>query len=259
MKRSILISLTAFVIAALVLPVLKDMLVKVSVENGVRFVTGLKLKMGYFSVGILKPVVSIKRLVILNPIGYRDRTMLNMPEIYVDYDLPSIMRGRIHLREIRIELKELLVVKNEKGELNLNSLKVVKSQKEGKSPGESDIKKAPAIRVDDLRLKIGKVVFKDYSAGTKPAIKEFNLNIDERYKDIGDAYSLVSIIIVKALANTSISNLANFDISSLQSTISGTLGKAITGTQSAVQDAARTLNKATRSIINLQFDPESKQ
>ncbi|MFA6078967.1 MAG: hypothetical protein WC779_04390 [Candidatus Omnitrophota bacterium] len=257
-RRSIFAFIIVVLVAALIIPALKDKLVKISVENGVQVITGLKLKMGQLNVGVFKPIVSIKNLIILNPPGYRDEMMLDMPEIYVDYDLGSIRQGRIHLREIRLHLKELLVVRNENGELNLDSLKVVKAQKAGKKPGEGDAKKAPPIIVDNLSLKIGKVVFKDYSKGPKPSINEFNMNIDEEYQDIEDAYSLVSIVVSRSLRSTAISKLVNFDASGLQSTVSKVMSGAINRTQNAMQGTADTLRQTARSIIDIKLLPEKK-
>ncbi|MFH1790840.1 MAG: hypothetical protein ABH885_02515, partial [Candidatus Omnitrophota bacterium] len=54
--------------------------------------------------------------------------------------------------------------------------------------------------IDRLRLKIGKVSYKDYSArqGT-PRVMEYNINLDEEYTNITNPYTLVSLIVVKAL------------------------------------------------------------
>jgi len=130
---------------------------------------------------------------------------------------------------MRIDMKEFTVVKNEKGELNLNSLKVVQAQREGKRPQEKTAqegKKAPEVQIDSLGLKIGKVIYKDYSRGGKPSVQEFNVNINEKYENITDPYSLVSLIVVKTLMNTSIARLTNFDLGGLQGTVSDTLSSA---------------------------------
>jgi hypothetical protein len=74
-----------------------------------------------------------------------------------------------------------------------------------------------------IELKIGKVVYKDYSRGTEPFVQEFNVNLNERYSNITDPYKLVSLIVVKALWNTTIASLANFNLDGLKGTISDTL------------------------------------
>ena len=137
----------------------------------------------------------------------------------------AIFKGNIHLRDLRINLKEFVVVKNEKGDLNLNSLKVVKAKNEGVKPEEKG-GKAPNVQIDNLRLQINKAIYKDYSASGGPSVKEFNVNIDERYENITNLYAVVSIIIVKALANTAIADLANFDVNSLKGPVMDTLLKA---------------------------------
>jgi len=238
----------------LVLSFAKDMIVKVSVEKGVQVVTGLPLKIRGFNVGIIKTLVGIKDLRLFNPKGYKDKIMLDMPEIYVDYDLPAIFKGKIHLQEMRINMKQFTVVKNENGELNLDSLKVVQAQKEGKKPQEKTAKeggKAPEIQIDSLKLKIGKVIYKDYSRGGAPSVKEFNINLDEEYENITDPYSLVSLIIVKTLMNTTIASLTNFDLGGLKGTVSDTLasaqkvmGEAAAQAEAAVQEGARQAQEA---------------
>lgn len=224
MKKPILIFI-CIIVALFVVALFKDLIIKVSVEGGAEFVTGLKLSIRSFHVGILRPVVSIKGLTIYNPSSFPDRTMLDMPQIYVNYDLGAILQKDIHLRQVDINLKQFIVVKNAKGELNLNSLKVVKAQKENKPP-EGEKGAAIKMRIDKLHLKIGKVIYKDYSAGSTPSVREFNINIDETFTDIQNPYTLVSLIVVKSLANTTISNLTNFDIRGLQGNISSTLSTA---------------------------------
>jgi len=246
----------------------KDMLVKTAVEKGVKVVTGLRLKIGGFNLGIINTLVGIEDLKLYNPAGFQEPVMLDMPEIYVDYNLPSFFQGNIHLEEMRIDMKEFMVVRNKSGALNLDSLKVVQAHKEGKKPGEKTKTEAkmPKIQIDNLQLKIGKVVYKDYSKGGSPSVREFNVNLNEKYKDITDPYSLVSLIVVKALMNTSIANLTNFDLRGLQNTVSDTLAgtqkiateaakkarETITATtqttQKAVKETAETLQKTTEGL-----------
>ena len=236
----------------LVLSFVKDMLIKTSVEKGVELVTGLPLRMRSLNVGIIRTLVGIKNLKLFNPKGYPDKVMLDMPEIYIDYNLPAIFKGKIHLEEMRINMREFTVVKNKKGELNLDSLKVVQAQKKSRAPQEKEKGKIPEIQIDLLELKIGKVVYKDYSKGGAPSIKEFNVNLNERYENITNPYSLVSLIVVKTLMNTTIASLADFDLKGLQGTISDTLASAQKmATEAAAQAqevVTQTQQKAQKAI-----------
>jgi hypothetical protein len=248
----------------LILGVTKDLIIKSAVVSGTRMATGLRLTMGTFRVGILNTLVDIRNLSILNPAGFKDKTMLDMPEIYVAYDLPAIFRGKVHLKEVRINIKEFVVVKNEKGELNLDSLRVVKAQKSGSSPKAQAGGKAPEIQIDKLRLKIGKVFYKDYSAPGAPRIMEYDVKIDEEYRDITDPYALVSLIVVKSLMNTSIANLANFDLNGLSGPASDALRSAqkvstqfadmTKMTPDSVKDVQSTASKAASAVTDVLGD-----
>jgi hypothetical protein len=221
----------------------KDFAVKLAVENVAKLATGLNIKMRSMGVGIIRPVVDIRGLKILNPRGYKDALMLDMPGTYVNYDLQAILGGDMHLREMRIEMKEFVVAKNEKGEVNLNSLKSVQAQRSGKGSAAGDRGGPPRIRIDRLRLKLGKVLYKDYSGGGAPSVREFNININEEYKNIRDAYSLVSLIVARSLMNTNVASLSGFDLRSLQSSVSDALASAH---KVAAETAQKTVVHATK-------------
>ena len=239
--KKLIVALVILVVVVAGLSFGKNMITKIAVERGVEMVTGLQLRMAGLNIGILKTLINIDGLVLYNPKGFEDRIMLDMPNIYVNYNLPAILKSRVHLYSMKINLREFIVVKNKDGKLNLDSLSVVQAQKEGKKPQEKDKGKAPQMQIDNLELKIGKVIYKDYSAGGKPSVREFNVNINEKYTNIKDPYSLVSIIVVRALMNTAIASLTNFDLGGLSNTVTGTLSNA-------TRLAADTAGKATRIV-----------
>ena len=257
MKKIIFATVGIFILV-IALSFFKDIIVKVSVENGVELVTGLKLSIRSFHVGIIRSIVSIKGLKLYNPKGFRDKVMIDIPEIYLHYDLPAIISGRLHLHQVHIYLKEFVVVKNENGELNLDFLKVVKAEKVGALPEERG-RPAPKIQIDELRLKIVKAIYKDYSMrGLEPVVKEFYIDIDEKYSNINNPYALVSIIVVRVLANTAIANLTNFDLNGLTGTVSDTLSSAekmATRAQQVVKGAEETVKQTTKALEDIFKSP----
>lgn len=240
MKKQIGI-IIAIAVAVIIVSIGKDLIIKTAVEKGVELVTGLKLTIGGFRAGILNSVIDIRKLDLHNPAGFKDPLMADVPEVYVAYDLPAIIKGNIHLKEVRLDLKEFVVVKNEKGVLNLDSLKVVQDEKRGRKEATEQ----KEFRIDSLSLKIGRVVYKDYSRGSSPFVQEFDLNINEKFSNLTDPYSAVSVVVVRALMNTSIARLANFDIQGLSGTISDTLSSAQEMTGQAVATAQQTVKTVT--------------
>jgi hypothetical protein len=214
--------ITIIVIVLLVFS--KDLLLRFTIESSVGAVTGLRLRIGSFKVGVIKSIISIKDLKLYNPRGYEDKIMVDIPEIYLNFNPLEMLRGYFHFSEVRIHLKELGVVKNDKGELNLNSLKVVqKSKKEQEKPKKQVPAKKTNMKIDILTLKAEKAFYKDYTQ-TPVSIKEYNINLNVQYKDVTSMEALVSLIMTKVLMNTAISSLAGFDVNSLQNSIMNSLG-----------------------------------
>lgn len=221
--------ITVLLVVLLVLGTLclaKNAIAKMAVSGGVKAITGLKLELQSMDVGFLRTAVGIKGLRLFNPRGFSDPMMAEIPELHVDYDLPAFFRGKVHLEEVKLYLKEFTVVKNEKGELNLNSLKTVQAAKEEKkAPSEKKKGKTPEIQIDVLDLQVGKVIYKDYSAGTPPKVTEFNINLHERHENITNPYRLGSLIVSRALFRTTVARLASFDLDVLEGQLTDTLKK----------------------------------
>lgn len=242
-KLGIVIVVILVLLVAIVLA--RNTIAKNAITAGVKMMTGLNLSIKSMSVGLFKSAIGIEELKLQNPEGFQDKFMVVLPEIYVDYDLGAFLKKQVHFEQINLNLKELTVVKNGKGELNLNALKVVKDKQAPSTEEKTEFK------IDMLQLKIGRVVFKDYSKGTQPKTLEFNLNIDERYENITDANKLVSLIVTRALINTTIAKLADFDLSSLQTEAGDLLKGATKSAQDVLDKAKQEGEKATDKIKDI--------
>ena len=225
----------------------KDMLITAYVERAVREPTGLALKITKLRTELIKGRASIAGLEIFNPPNFKDRTMLELGRIYMDYDFAALLNRNIHLSELDIDLKEFVIVKNKDGELNLNSLKIVKHNKE---PGEKkDMPKYGVfhLKIDLLRLKIGRVLYKDYTHGKEPRIKVYNINMDEKFTDIEDIHTLTSTVMLKALSKTNIGMIAGFNLKLLKINV---LDKSL----AAAKKVTDTTYQGIKKLIRLPFE-----
>ncbi|NQT32954.1 MAG: DNA-binding protein [Candidatus Omnitrophica bacterium] len=250
--------LIGVLIVVVVLALGKDIIIKTAVETGVSATTGLGLNIKKFKLGMMKSLVDIGDLRMYNPRGFEDKLMLDMPEIYVDYEVTPLFKGKVHLKKISINMSEFVVVKNKNGDVNINSIKTVKAVEKKKAEPKKKKKaepakkgKAPRIQIDELNLKVGKVVYKDYSAGGDPKVQEFKIDLDETYNNITDPATLVNLIIVKALARTSIARLTNFDIGALQGSVADSMAAAqklaeerLAAAQALIGDKTKALSQA---------------
>jgi len=220
MKRIVIIIIIILVSVVLA----RNAITKTIISSGIKAITGLKLSIRGVKVGIIKTSIDIKELKLYNPVGFADKLMIDIPQIYVDYDLGAFFKRRVHLEELKLNLKELVVVKNEEGQINLHSLKVVKTKE--KEPQKKKKTKASKFQIDVLELKVDKVIYKDYSKGSQPSIREFQVNIDERYENITNPKAFVRLIVVKALMKTTLASLANFNLTPLKDAAAITLKKS---------------------------------
>ncbi|MCG2712126.1 MAG: AsmA family protein [Candidatus Omnitrophica bacterium] len=230
-----------FLIFVLVIIAGKDVIVKAAVTAGVKAATGLSMKIKKIKIGLVTTFIGIEELKLYNPQGFEDPIMVDIPQVYVNYRFGAFLKKEVHLEEVRLHLKEIVIAKNKDGKLNLDSLTSIKAARktkedvEGKKQAAQNNSKAapPKIKIDLLKLKIDKVYYKDYSKGDSPSVKEFNVNIDAVYENITDPKALVNIIVVKALSNTTISSLMNFDLGllaeGLKGNVKGTAGDVISG------------------------------
>ena len=217
------------VLVALVL--MRNLVVKSVIQGGVGIATGMPVSIKKLDINFKKTLVDIEELVVKNPMGFEGTTFIDIPKILIDIDLGAILKGKIHLKNVELNLKQLSVVKNKKGELNLDKVKALtEAKKESKeAPKKAEpAKKAelPPFQIDRLHLKVGEASYIDYSSGQKSE-KDFKINIDQTYEDITNLNKLIALIVMKVMMKTSISQLTGFDIGSLQDSLAGIKGSAM--------------------------------
>lgn len=222
MKKFFLVLLFCLVGLVAALAFSKDYLLHKGVIAGTRFATGMELAIEKLKLRLISSDLAIEGLTLMNPMWYEERKMLSVPEIYTSLSIPSLFKKEIYVREMRLNLDELVVVKNKDGKVNIMELKALASSRKGKSAEKAAEMKEEAgktwpLRVKRLELSIGKVVYKDYSRGGEPKTQVFNVGINkEVYYDIDHPKTFISVLLTRSLAKTSIAKLANLDMSEIQ-------------------------------------------
>ena len=192
MKKTLIV-VAIVIVCLLALLLAKDFIIKSAVSAVASKVTGAKVTIGWLSLGILKQSVRITDFKMYNPSGFTRNILLDMPELVVKYDLASLLKGKLHLPLVEVQLKEIGLEKNKEGKLNVDSL-AVSQQKAGGKPA-----KQMPMQIDILNLGIGRLVSKDFSAGTEPEIKVYDINFKKSFKNITSAEQLALIILTEPM------------------------------------------------------------
>lgn len=234
-----------------ILAVSKNLLIQSALAGAISRAVHVPVSIGGTNASFLKSSIRLKNIRVKNPQGFKESLMLDAPLIAIRFDAPAFFKGTAHFQEIRLDLKEVVVVKNKDGRLNVDAAKPKAEDKEKQKKAKQDKAKgkAPKLMIDKLYLTIGHVVYKDYSSGgAQPAVQEFNINIKDRvYTNIDNPSAIISLIMVEALTRTTISRLAGLDVSVFKD---GALG-AISGGLGVVGDGTDSLESAAKGIASL--------
>lgn len=235
---------------------------RIFMSFGIRVATGLNVKINRVMLSPFKGAIRLNDITIYNLKEFEEKKMLTVPLLYVDYDLPAILQGKIQFTEMNMNLDSVIVVKNKQGKTNLSTLTAAKKQSTSQSGHKAPKTTATAhFYVKKLHLTLGKVVFKDYSRGSEPTVREFQLGIDKDFYNITDPNQLVALIIMTAMFQTPLANLANLDLGNLDSQFSAGLKDAASflsvdgvGVQQLGNDTQQVTKKAVDSILKKALD-----
>ena len=205
--------LWAVLAAAVLVIVFKNEAVKAALTIGTKQITGLDVDLAKVDLSFTKSRVELAGLRLENPADFQDRVLADIPYVLMDYSLGDLLKGKLHLENIQFHLKELSIIRNRSGKLNLDAFKTAQGAKE-EAPqkaetGQASVPPQP-LRIDALDLRIEKLVFKDYSLMQDPVVKIFDLNIHEKHENISDPEMLVKIILARTLRTTAISGLTEW-------------------------------------------------
>ncbi|MBF0569287.1 MAG: hypothetical protein HQL18_00725 [Candidatus Omnitrophica bacterium] len=190
MKKVLSILLLIFAIL-FVLGLIKDFLIRSAVVAGAKQTLGADVSIGSFSLGILSQSVKMRSFKVYNPDGFPTKEVLvDIPEVAVQLDVPALFKNTLHVRYLRLNLKEARLIKNKDGQLNVNALKL---------PPQSE--KQMSMKFDLVSLSVGRVVMEDYfRTGTEPKITKYDVDIKDReLLNINSAQELSAEVMMAAL------------------------------------------------------------
>lgn len=153
----LLILLVVLAVAAILL---KDTIVKAVAENRLRAQTGCDVRIGRMEVSLLKPTVTIENFLIYNPAEFGGSPFIDMPELHFEYDRAHVASQKMHLKLLRVNLKELNIVESKTGRTNLDA--IFPQGLPGMDSGRDSKRKKedfPFAGIDILNLTVRKIKF----------------------------------------------------------------------------------------------------
>ncbi len=195
MKKIFILPTSIFlglIVVLVILAIVKDHIIKSALEIASSKIVGVDTVIDQFSLSVINQSVSINGLRLYQPESFPEGIFIDITEINTSCDISSLMRKEIHIPKLVLNLKEVVLIKNKSGNLNVNALKIAKNQ-ESKT---QDKKAKIDFQIDEMTLTIDKVIYKKYGKDNKPVIKSYDIGIkDKKYENITSPEQLASKII----------------------------------------------------------------
>lgn len=193
--KKFLIVLGIVVFSLICIAIFKNQIMKSVVTKVASNIIGAPVHMDGFSLNILSSTIHMSGFKIYNPSGFPEGILVSCPKIKAIYDRATIFKQKRHFLIVEIELKEMGITKNKEGQLNVDSLKIVQQFKSSEPI---------PIQIDLLTLNIGKIVYKDYTVGTEPSVRVYDVNKQKSYKGIPSVQQLVLLVLTEPMKDAAI-------------------------------------------------------
>jgi hypothetical protein len=181
------------------LVLLKDILLKSWLENRIRSETGLEARIGTFELALLAPTLTLENFVLYNPAQFGGSPFLIIKEIHVEYDRAALSHRELKITLLRLNLSEIDVVENQKGQTNLQMLQALTQAHSQKQAREQTLDFAG---IDTLNLTLGKIRF--VSLKTPGPAREIDLGfknqIQQNIKTAADLNAMILRLVLQKSA-----------------------------------------------------------
>ena len=181
-----------FVAIALIVGLLlsKDAIAKAAAEQQIRAQTGMDVKIGRFSVGLLSPVVTIENFKLYNTPEFGGTPFLDIPELHLEYDRAAFARRQLRITLLRLNVAELTLVRNDNGRTNIASFAAA-PPRAAKTTNSVEF-----MGVEVMNLSVGRGHYIDLRNPSRN--REFNANLQNQVfrnvKTTGDLYGVLILL-----------------------------------------------------------------
>ena len=159
------------VLLTVALVLARNVILKETIEWQIFSRTGMDARIGYLDLGLITPALRIEDVKIYYPPAVGGVTLMEIPELYLEYDRNALCWRRLHIPRARLNVSEVNVME---GQFRLTS---------PRNPAQSPA--APAVGgpgsalvfdgVDQLELSLGSVKFSSQRSGSQTREVPVNL------------------------------------------------------------------------------------
>jgi hypothetical protein len=177
------------VVSGIAAVLLKDTLLKSYVEKRWRSQTGLDVRMGDFELNLLNPVVHFENFIFYNAAEFGGSPCMHLGEVYAEYYPNALIRQKLRLKLVRLDVREIHIVQTSDGKNNLPQIQSI--IRKGLANNVAGLEFAG---IETLNLSVGKA--RITQLGKTQKTREFSIGIqNEIIKDIQSTDGIASILL----------------------------------------------------------------
>jgi hypothetical protein len=151
-----------FVVIVLVIVAIssREWIAREFAERQIRAATGMEPEIGDLNFGVWDPKLTLENFKLYNTADFGGTLFLDVPELHVEYDRAALRRHELHFTLVRVNFREMDVVKNAAGVTNfIPFINGILPQQSGGGRTVAPLNGYKFTGIDLLNLSIGTVKF----------------------------------------------------------------------------------------------------
>lgn len=170
----------------------------IALNIAVRLKSNARISIEHVDSKIHRGYIRLSEVMLLNPKDFREKRFIKIDSVDFEFDPLSFFSGNLKITKFFVDIDRIYIVKQKKEGVNL--VKVKKKKKISKK--RSKIK----YTVEDLRIKISSVAYKDLSR-RPPKMKNIFLGLEQRYKGVKDLRKILDMILTQEILKATYSKI----------------------------------------------------
>jgi len=190
------------VILSVVIFFFQNQAVKLAVNLAVMSKTNARIKISKVDSKLQKGYIRFSGVTLLNPKGFKEPRLAEINSLLLKVDLLSLIKQEIRVEKLFIDVNRIYIVKQKGKRTNFVS---VRKPHPIRRYEETRVKKTHKILIQDLKIKILDVFYKDFSSNP-PVMRRLHLGLRQEYSNITDFRKLFDALLTQDILKVVISN-----------------------------------------------------
>ena len=185
-RRRLLIVASLCLLALSGVALCRQIIARKVVETVFAQTTGFPIEIGSVQVSLWHSRFAANDIGLFNPPEFGERLFADIPQLYVEYQLATLLRGRgrPHLARADLYIRQLVIVTDADGHSNIQQLRGAPSP----------------FQIDTLNLRIGSITSKAHGGPQKGQTRDLNLAVTFRnVTEQTDINRLIRVAVLKKI------------------------------------------------------------